>query len=77
MIGYQVLRQPRTWGDVESATVFLTDIRHYQAMNAVYREVMPSPPPARATVGTQLMSPDALVEIQMVASKPPASKPAE
>ncbi len=58
------------WGDVESATVFLTDIRHYQAMNAVYREVMPPPPPARATVGTQLMSPDALVEIQMVASRP-------
>ena len=55
--------------DVETATVFLTDVRHYQAMNAVYREVMPDPPPARATVGTQLMSPDALVEIQMVASK--------
>ena len=57
------------WGDVESATVYLTDVRHYQQMNAVYREVMPAPPPARATVGTQLMSPDALVEIQMVASK--------
>ncbi len=57
------------WSHVESATVFLTDIRHYQAMNAVYREVVESPPPARATVGTQLMSPEALVEIQMVASK--------
>lgn len=59
-----------TFDDVESATVFLTDVRHYQAMNAIYREVMPNPPPARATVGTQLMSPDALVEIQMVAKKP-------
>lgn len=58
-----------SWNDVESATVFLTDVRHYQAMNEVYREVLRSPLPARATVGTQLMSPDALVEIQMVASK--------
>lgn len=55
--------------DVESVTVFLTDVRHYQQMNEIYKEIMPSPPPARATVGTQLMSPDALIEIQMVASK--------
>lgn len=59
------------WGDVESATVFLDDVRHYQAMNAVYADVLPEQPPARATVATQLMSPDALVEIQMVASKKP------
>ncbi len=53
--------------DVEMASVFLTDIRHYAAMNAVYRQVVGSPPPARATVGAPLMSPDALVEIQMTA----------
>lgn len=57
------------WGDVEAANVFLADVRHYQAMNAVYAAVLPDPPPARATVGAPLMSPDALVEIQMVASK--------
>lgn len=56
-----------TFRDVEMASVFLTDIRHYSAMNAVYREVVGSPPPARATVGSPLMSPDALVEIQMTA----------
>ncbi|MCP3956273.1 MAG: RidA family protein [bacterium] len=55
--------------DVEMASVFLTDIRHYGVMNAVYREVVGSPPPARATVGAPLMSPDALVEIQMTARK--------
>ena len=55
--------------DVEMASVFLTDIRHYSIMNAVYREVVGSPPPARATVGARLMSPDALVEIQMTASR--------
>jgi reactive intermediate/imine deaminase len=59
------------WGDVESATVYLADVRHYQAMNAVYAAALPDPKPARATVGTPLMSPDALVEIRMVASKKP------
>ncbi len=56
-----------TFRDVEMASVFLTDIRHYAAMNAVYAQVVGSPPPARATVGAPLMSPDALVEIQMTA----------
>ena len=59
-----------TFRDVEMASVFLTDIRHYAAMNAVYAEVVGSPPPARATVGSSLMSPDALVEIQMTARRP-------
>ncbi len=53
--------------DVETASAFLTDIRHYAAMNEIYRQVVGSPPPARATVGAPLMSPDALVEIQMTA----------
>lgn len=57
------------FGDVEMANVFLTDIRHYSLMNEVYREIVGSPPPARATVGSPLMSPDALVEIQMTARR--------
>ena len=60
-----------TFKDVASATVYLTDIRHYGAMNKIYAEVLGSVPPARATVGTALMSPDALVEIQMTAIVPP------
>jgi len=62
-----------TFDDVEMASVFLTDIRHYPIMNRVYREMVGSPPPARATVGSQLMSPDALVEIQMIAHRSPAA----
>lgn len=54
-------------GDVVETTVFLADIRHFSAMNEVYRELVPSPRPSRTTVGTALMSPDALVEIQMIA----------
>lgn len=58
-----------TFDDVVDVMVYLTDIRHFDAMNRVYSEVMPKPPPSRATVGTQLVSPDALVEIMMVAAK--------
>ncbi len=58
-----------TFREVEMASVFLTDIRHYAAMNAVYAQVVGSPPPARATVGSVLMSPEALVEIQMTARR--------
>jgi 2-iminobutanoate/2-iminopropanoate deaminase len=65
------------FGDVENATVYLSDVRFYQEMNRVYREVVGADIPARATVGTQLMTPDALVEIRMVASKPKADKEEE
>jgi 2-iminobutanoate/2-iminopropanoate deaminase len=54
---------------VVETMVYLSDIRHYQAMNEVYREIVGSPPPARATVGAQLMAPEALVEIVMLAVK--------
>ena len=57
------------FSNIVNTTVFLSDIRHFQAMNDVYREFFPAAPPARATVGTQLMSADALVEIAMVASR--------
>ena len=56
-----------TLEDVVESTVFLTDIRHFSDMNEVYRELVPEPRPSRTTVGTALMSPDALVEIMFVA----------
>lgn len=56
-----------TLADVVDSTVFLTDIRHFSAMNEVYRELIPSPRPSRTTVGAPLMSPDGLVEIQFIA----------
>ena len=43
-------------------------------MNAIYAKRVGSPSPARATVGTALMSPDALVEIQMTAVRPKDAK---
>jgi reactive intermediate/imine deaminase len=54
--------------DVVDVQVYLSDVRFYQAMNEVYREMMPGPLPARATVGSALMTPDALIEIIMLAT---------
>jgi enamine deaminase RidA (YjgF/YER057c/UK114 family) len=38
-------------------------------MNGVYRESFKSAPPARATIGTKLVSRNALVEILMTAAR--------
>ncbi len=52
-------------------TVFLTDVKDFQGMNAVYREFFPSTPPARTTVVVAaLVSPGAKVEIECSAAIP-------
>lgn len=56
-----------TLDDVVESTVYLTDIRHFADMNEVYRELVPQPRPSRTTIGTALMSPEALVEIMFIA----------
>ena len=52
-------------------TTFLTDMRQYAAYNAVRNRIfgaLGTPPPTSATVGTtQLVSPDAMIEIEGVA----------
>jgi 2-iminobutanoate/2-iminopropanoate deaminase len=53
--------------NVVEATVYLTDPEAFEAMNAVYREMFPAAPPARATVIVGLMDRQALVEILMTA----------
>lgn len=51
--------------DVDECTVFLKDLAHYAAMNAVYVEFFRVDPPARATLAvTALPRPAALVEIK-------------
>jgi enamine deaminase RidA (YjgF/YER057c/UK114 family) len=57
------------WADVVDATVYLTDITAFPAMNAAYREPFGDNPPARATVEAGLVAPDGLVEIMMTAAK--------
>ena len=52
------------------ATVFLTDINHFTAMNKVYQEWVKDSPPARSTVAVKELPLGALVEIEMVAVIP-------
>jgi 2-iminobutanoate/2-iminopropanoate deaminase len=56
-----------SFDDVADTTVYLTDLSQFSAMNAVYRESFSAAPPARATIGTRLVSRNALVEILMTA----------
>jgi enamine deaminase RidA (YjgF/YER057c/UK114 family) len=49
--------------------VYLTDVSRVADMNAAYRESFPGALPARATIGPGLVSPTALVEIMVVASR--------
>jgi 2-iminobutanoate/2-iminopropanoate deaminase len=47
-------------------TVFLSDMRTFEQMNAVYRELIPEPRPGRSTVEVRLARPEMLVEIEGV-----------
>lgn len=49
------------------ATVFLSDMANFGAMNAVYSQMITSNPPARSTIQVARLPMDALVEIEMVA----------
>jgi aminoacrylate peracid reductase len=58
-----------TYADVACARVYITDTALFQDMNATYRTYFPKDPPARATVKTGLTSPEAVVEITLLAVK--------
>jgi 2-iminobutanoate/2-iminopropanoate deaminase len=49
--------------------VFITDTAMFQDMNSVYRAAFTADPPARATVKADLVAPQYLVEITMLAVK--------
>jgi reactive intermediate/imine deaminase len=55
--------------DISKCTVFLTDVKDFQAMNGVYREFFPSNPPARTTVAVAgLVVEGAVIEIECIAA---------
>lgn len=56
-----------TMNDVAYCNIFLADMVHYAAMNAVYREYFPTEPPARWCIQAGLVKPEFLVEISAVA----------
>jgi len=49
------------------ATVYLTDLSHFQAMNHIYATYFEGQSPARSTVGVAQLPLGALVEIELVA----------
>lgn len=56
---------------VDKCTVFLTDVKDFAGMNAVYRTFFPSAPPARSTVVVAaLVVPNAKIEIECIAHLP-------
>jgi len=57
------------WSHVVDGVVYLTDVKDFAAMNAAWREVFKTSPPARATVRTGLVAPDGVVEIMLTAVK--------
>jgi 2-iminobutanoate/2-iminopropanoate deaminase len=49
------------------ATVYLTDLSHFQAMNQIYATYFEGQSPARSTIGVAELPLGALVEIELVA----------
>ena len=57
------------WSNVVDGIVYITDVKHFDAMNRGYRTIFTKDFPARATVRTGLVNADGLVEIMFVAAK--------
>jgi 2-iminobutanoate/2-iminopropanoate deaminase len=57
------------WKDVVDAVVYLPSLDDFAAMNGAYRDSVPSPYPARATIQAGLVAPGALVEIMVTAAR--------
>jgi len=56
--------------DVTTVTAYITSFDDFAKFNAIYREVFPGDPPARATVQVAALNNGAHVELQMIAVKP-------
>ena len=57
------------WDDVVKATIFLTDMADFAAVNEIYAEVVGSSPPARSTVQVAALPGGYKVEIELVAAR--------
>ncbi len=57
-----------TLADVVRSGAYLSDLANFNSMNEVYKEMFPTPYPARTCIGTQLRG--ILVEIDVIAYKP-------
>ncbi len=57
------------WDDVVKATIFVTDMADFAAVNQVYGEVVGSSPPARSTIQVAALPGGYKVEIELVAAR--------
>jgi 2-iminobutanoate/2-iminopropanoate deaminase len=55
--------------DVVNVTVYLADIHEFADMNKIYKDVMPDPKPARATIQAAALVNNARIEISAIAVK--------
>lgn len=55
--------------NVVKTTVFLADMDHFAAMNAVYAEAFAEPYPARSAVAVRTLPKNVLVEIEVLAMR--------
>ena len=56
-----------SWADVVKTTIYLTDLRDFDAVNAVYAEHVSAVAPARATAQIAALPKGAVVEIEAIA----------
>ena len=56
-----------TFANVTRATVYLTDLGNFQALNAIYAEAFGDHKPARSTVGVASLPKGANVEVDLIA----------
>jgi 2-iminobutanoate/2-iminopropanoate deaminase len=56
-----------SWDDVVKTTIYLSDLQHFQSVNAIYAERFDQAPPARATVEVSGLPKGALIEIDAIA----------
>ena len=56
---------------VIKVNVYLTDMDNFSAMNEIYKKQFTLPYPARTTIGVKALPLGALVEIEMIARRPP------
>ena len=55
--------------NVMKATVFLSDMNNFAAMNEVYAEFFSEPFPARSAIAVKTLPKNALVEVECIAAK--------
>ena len=65
----QVVRQGMTMDDLVSVQIFCSDVKHYEAFNAVYRTYFTKEFPARAFLGSGTLLFGARFEVMGVAVK--------